>query len=188
MFGIPTFDPWIGPEYKKVPLKLLVLGESRYDEEFTDRRVIQTQISRGFPGGQRRTFTNFERAVLGQEHSEAERQGFWRRVIFYNYNLSIFPGKPRVRVEYKRRENPRNSMILQRMLTEFKPTHAIVWGKTNWDSIDTGPNWEDGAIPGSGVATVDSHAILFMFVRHPSSGFSSEYWHPVLMQFLAVRL
>jgi hypothetical protein len=36
MFGIPKCDPWIGPEYKHVTLKLLVLGESRYDEDFTD--------------------------------------------------------------------------------------------------------------------------------------------------------
>lgn len=191
MFGIATFDPWIASEYKRATLKPLVLGESPYDEDFTDRQIIESQIERDLPGGQRRTFTNFERAVLGQEHSEGERKSFWRRSIFYNYNLSFFPGGPREPVEYGKRENAENGIILQRMLTRFRPIHTIVWGKANWESIDIGPVWKDSIIPGSAepysAAKVKGHTTLFTRVHHPSSGFSSRYWRPILKAFLALK-
>ena len=43
---ISAFDPWVGPVYKETPSKLLVLGESRYDKEFTDRRIIEARNMR----------------------------------------------------------------------------------------------------------------------------------------------
>lgn len=188
---IRTVDYWIGPDYSNASLKLLVLGESRYDEEFSDRRVIETRLDGEFHGGQRRTFTNFERAVLGAEYSEADAQSFWRRAIFYNYNRSFFPGRARVRLDYKKREAPENALALQRILTEHSPTHAIVWGITNWGSIDTGPEWSDGIISGStepcGVAVVSGHRTLFTRITHPSTAFRSDDWYPIISTFLAMQ-
>jgi hypothetical protein len=191
MFGIPKCDPWIGPEYKHATLKLLVLGESRYDEDFTDHKIIKCQIDDDFTGGQRRTFTNFELAILARGYSETDRTTFWRRTIFYNYNLSFFPGKPRVHLKYEEREKLKNGEVLQKMLTKFRPTHAIVWGKTNFDSIVTGPVWKNRTIPRSAepcfVATVDGNMTLFTGVHHPAAGFSSKYWHPIVKAFLALK-
>jgi hypothetical protein len=182
---------WVGSEFESAVPKLLVLGESRYDEEFTDRKIIEWRIARKFEGGQRRTFTNFERAVLGQEHSEGDARAFWNRTAFYNYNRSFFPGAPRVNLSYRTREKLQNAGSLRSVLGQLKPTHVIVWGLTNWDSIDTGPRWKDDAIPGSqepcGYATIDAHRIFFTRVQHPSAGFSSRYWAPVLSKFLAER-
>jgi hypothetical protein len=185
------FDPWVGPEYGRTTPKIMVLGESRYDEEFTDRRIIEWRIEQRFSGGQRRTFTNFEHAILGQGRSEEEAGSFWRRAIFYNYNQSFYPGEPRIRLEYAKRLHPQNPITLRSMLTTFKPTHVIVWGVGNWDSIDAGNEWKDGIIPNSsepyGACTVEGHTALFTRVRHPSTAFRSIYWHPVLTQFLALR-
>jgi len=69
-------DPWIGSSYTTKRLKVLVIGESRYDEEPTDREIIKARIARKLTGGQRRTYTKFERAVLGQNCSEAGAQKF----------------------------------------------------------------------------------------------------------------
>lgn len=55
---------WVGPEYEHAQLKLLVLGESRYDEDFTDCKIIEWRIAGKFEGGRSRTFTNFERSIL----------------------------------------------------------------------------------------------------------------------------
>lgn len=180
---------WVGPDFESAVPRLLVLGESRYDEDFTDHKIIEWRIAGKFEGGQRRTYTNFERSVLGQEHSETEMQSFWNRTAFYNYNRNFFPGGPRVRLSYRIRCDPQNASTLRTVLCELKPTHVIVWGIKNWDSIDTGPQWTDGVIAGSpepcGYATIDGHTSLFTRVRHPSAGFSSRYWAPVLSQFLA---
>lgn len=77
-------DPWIGANYAKANLKLLVMGESRYDEDFSDRQAIEMRLNGTFPGRQRRTFTNFERAVLGQDYLESQAQKFWNATVFYN--------------------------------------------------------------------------------------------------------
>jgi len=168
-----------------------VLGESRYDEEFTDRRIIEARICGEFDGGQLRTFVNFERSVLGQEWSEAEARNFWLRTAFYNYNVNFFPGRARVRLNYQKREDPQNVVTLRRVVTDLKPSHCIVWGLGNWESIDAASEWKDGWIPESTepycATTIDGHTTLFTRVRHPSCGLSSDYWYPVLSRFLTLR-
>jgi hypothetical protein len=180
---------WVGPEFGSEVPRLLVLGESRYDEDFTDREIIEWRVARRFPGRKRRTFTNFERAVLGQEHLEADAQSFWNRTAFYNYNRSFFPGGPRVDPSYRVRANPQNVDTLRRVLRDLKPTHVIVWGLGNWNSIHAGSPWTpDDRVPGTHEpycsTTIDGHRIIFTRVRHPSAGFSSQYWNPVLSKFL----
>lgn len=179
---------WIGPDFDVAYPKLLVLGESRYDEDFTDREIIEWRIAGKFEGGQRRTYTNFERAVLGQEHSEAEMRSFWNRTAFYNYIRKFFPGGPRVRPSYRMRVDPENVETLRTVLCELKPTHAIVWGLANWNEIDAGSPWTpDDRIVGTEQpfcsTTIDCNRVLFTRVRHPSAGFSSRFWAPVLSSF-----
>jgi hypothetical protein len=55
MFEIAQFDPWRGPQYRQAPLKLLVLGESRYHKDFTDHQIIDSQ--RVPPGSRPNAFT-----------------------------------------------------------------------------------------------------------------------------------
>lgn len=180
---------WIGPEYESAPLKLLVLGESRYDEDFTDRKIIEWRIAGKFVGGQSRTFTNFERALLGQECSGANANAFWRRTAFYNYNRSFFPGRPRVSLDYRTRIKQENTSCLRSVLEEIKPSHVIVWGMGNWNSIDAGSKWEpDKRIAGTSEpycsTTIEGHTILFTRVRHPSAAFVSGHWTLALSRFL----
>jgi hypothetical protein len=177
---------WVGPEFRK----LLVLGESRYDKDFTDRQIIEWRIAGKLPGRQRRTFTNFERAALGQEYSETDVQSFWNRTAFYNYNQNFFPGGPRIVPSYRIRDTPQNMRCLRTVLHELRPTHVIVWGFTNWDSIDAGSSWTPvvrivGTEEPYCSTVIEGHRILFTRVRHPSAGFSSRYWSPVLSKFLA---
>ena len=184
-------DPWIGPDYAHANVKLLVMGESRYDEDFSDRQVIELRINQKFPGRQRRTFTNFERAVLGQDYSESQAQNFWNATIFYNYNLSFFPGQPRMPLARRTREDPQNAKSLRRILHDLEPTHAIVWGIGNWSSVHTGSGWTDAFIPGTderySSLKVDTHATFFTGMTHPSTAFSSKKCTPILLRFLELR-
>ena len=65
----------------------MIVGESRYDEEFTDRKIIQERLN----GNRSRTITNFVQAILGTRHWEPgyDETGFWNRVLFYNYNTTF---------------------------------------------------------------------------------------------------
>jgi hypothetical protein len=191
MFGINAFRPWVGPQYPGASPKLLVLGESRYKKSFTDHQIIKARITNGLDGGQLRTFRKFERAVLGKEDSETLVNNFWQRTLFYNYNCCIFPGGPRVSIPYRCREQPENGTMLRRMLEKFKPSHVIVWGATNWKSIDAHSPWLDSHVPGTHepycATTIDGCTILFTRVWHPSTAFSPPYWHLLISQFLALK-
>jgi hypothetical protein len=84
------------------------------------------------------------------------------------------------------------TFLLRKTLQDFKSTHAIVWGITNWHSIDAGEKWTDGYIPDTEepycTTTVDGHTTFFTRVLHPSSGFSSKRWAPVLSRFFKLKL
>src|SRR5579859_4933261 len=182
------FDPWVGPNYCQATQKLLVLGESRYDKKLSDREIIEWVISEKLEGGQRATFTKFERAVLGATRSETERISFWNATLFHNYNVNFFPGRSRVALTDSKREDPQNAISLKRVLRKYRPSHVIVWGKWNWDSIDVHSSWTDHRIPSPkweySCTTIDGHPVLFTHVPHPSSAFSPTQWHPVLTRFL----
>jgi hypothetical protein len=188
--GSTMLNPWVGPDYPHASVKLLVLGESRSDKHFSDRKIIRSIMKGEFDGGQRATFTKFERAVLGSKHSEAERQAFWNATLFHNYNVNFFPGKSRVPLPYSKREDPQNVISLKRVLRKHKPSHVIVWGKWNWDSIDVRSSWTDHRIPNTrrhySRTIIDDHALLFTHVPHPSSAFSPRRLHPALSRFLAL--
>jgi hypothetical protein len=192
MFGVKTFDPWIGKSYAMSYPKLLVLGESRYDEEYTDREIIEGLIQGDFL---KQTFTNFVQAVLAKRHWEEgyDPAAFWQRTIFYNYLTNFFPGEPRV--PPTQREDNQNQRMLKNMLQKYNPTHCVVWGFANWDTIDVEcTEWGQGQpIPGLADAheycsiAVDGNIILFSCVKHPSAGFSYDLWSAVLSAFLSLK-
>jgi hypothetical protein len=66
MFGQAYFEPWHGPQYGKSKPRLLVIGESQYDEAFTDKQIIQERVN----GQRHRTYTNFVQAAIGTRHWE----------------------------------------------------------------------------------------------------------------------
>ena len=193
MFGIKMFDPWIGKSYPQSHSKILILGESRYDEVYTDRKIIKEMIG----GGRNRTYTNFVQAVVAKRYWEKgyDAPAFWNRVIFYNYNTTFYPGEPRVAPEWKERMDTQNQRMLRKMLERYKPTHCIVWGIGNWDSIVVdGIDWEpERPIPGLSDShvycsiVVDGNKTLFSFVRHPSAGFSYDRWSAAISAFLALK-
>lgn len=197
MLGIETFDPWIGPNYCHSTPKLLVLGESRFDEEeWTDKKIIEDKIE----GSPHKTFTNFVQAALGLHHTHDDynAQAFWKRVIFYNYNTSVFPGHPRVPLDWETRCDPQNGKVLRDVLFEYKPTHVVVWGACNWESLDVAgspwirnefiPNatWNGRQHPYCAVV-VEGQTTLFTYVVHPSAGFSAPKWAPVLSAFFLLK-
>src|SRR5919205_813865 len=101
---------------------------------------------------------------------------------------SSFPKKRAHASTGRPRTDPQNARVLQEMLRAFRPTHAIVWGFANWDSIVQSTTWAKvGHIPGLETSepcrtmSVNGHTTLFTCILHPSSPeFTFERWAPVL--------
>jgi hypothetical protein len=192
MFGNAYFEPWIGDQYRNGEPRLLVIGESRYHEEFTDKQIIQERVE----GNRHRTFTNFVQAALGTRYWEPDydESGFWSRVLFYNYNTTFFPGGARLPLPWNERMSGQNARLLLEVLREWKPSHAVTWGMANWDSLSVeGTEWTGmEPIPGATAepycsVTVDGFTTLFARTAHPSwQWFSYERWSPMLKAFLSV--
>ena len=195
MFGVEAVEPWIGPSYGQTEPKIMVVGDTRYSKTYRDRRIVQDQVE----GRRDPVFTKFTQAVIGKPTSapgyDADARAFWGGVLFYNYNTTFFPEKAGTRLDWATRTDPQNARVLQEMVRAFRPTHAIVWGFANWDSIVQGASWAKfGTIPGLetqepyGAMSVDGHTTLFAGVLHPSSPeFRFERWAPVLSAFLSLR-
>jgi hypothetical protein len=187
---------WRGEMYTQAARKLLVLGESRYEDDYSDKAIIADRLA-----GREKwspTFKKFLQAVTqcdrsAKEFPEKVRQ-FWAQSAFYNYNSTFFPGAPRVAPDQKVRQRTEHKEMLRRVLTAYTPTHCVVWGIGNWQSIDV-PNaaWVTGlTIPGVPMkhpycsVAVDGHTTVFTFIKHPSAAFSPAEWAPVLAAFLAI--
>jgi len=191
MFGQTHFEPWQGDQYGKSSPRLLVIGESRFDEEYTDKTIIQDLMN----GYQHRTFTNFVQAATGTRCSERDYDAsrFWKSVVFYNYNTTFFPGDARLPLPWSERNREENARLLREVLLKWTPSHAIVWGMSNWCSLRVeGAEWIDKkAISGMAdphrCVTLKSVPTLFARTSHPSwPGFSYDRWAPMLKAFLAM--
>ncbi len=185
-----NLQPWVGKKYDEAHPKILVVGESRYDEDYTDKKIIEEMCA----GRGHKTFTNFTQAVTGVHHGneEYDPSKFWNTAIFYNYNTTFFPGGPREPLDWHTRFDKRNQRTLRSVLNRYKPTHGIVWGKWNWESVAVeGHEWKWHQFLDDPrrdceycSVTVDTHRTLFTFIQHPSTGFSSSRWQPMLRRFL----
>jgi hypothetical protein len=104
-----NFRPWVGSNYSTNGFqgkKILVLGESHYctelcqngrcfplckkenmkEECFSQTESVIHDFVYYYSGEKyEQTFLCFERAILGKEASQQEREMFWEGIIFYNY-------------------------------------------------------------------------------------------------------
>lgn len=201
------FRPFVGSSYAGGGMfgkRIMVLGESHYcDEncadcgdclhhcdcmEFTNnaiRQYLDDSVER-----QRwmQTFLKFERSLVGQETNQALRQRIWQSVVFYNY-LQVAMGGPReagTTAQYRQAGE-----TLFSVMEKYQPEYLIAWGNRLWNELP-GEHWTDGngiVIDGYRVDTgtytlASGRKVKAMAVNHPSVGYSWDYWHRVITQFL----
>ena len=82
------------------------------------------------------TFLCFERAVLGKELTQKEREDFWQSIVFYNY-LQFCQEGPRkpVKQEYWNI----SELAFKEILEEYLPDYIIIWGNRLYDGL---PDWK----------------------------------------------
>ena len=141
-----VFLPWIGKNYEQGlnDRRLLVLGESHYDEwegekhtlgrEFT-RECIQEVVNRVNGAG---FWKYVEQALLNEqrENGWAPSGGsrLWERLSFYNFFQASVPGGPRARPDWNL--IPESRKPFRVVLEQLRPDRVLVCGKGLWESME----------------------------------------------------
>ena len=205
------FTPWKGKDYETGGIfgkKILVLGESVYCGEtscescnegcndFTNKLVKEfvandVHTKSGEFKYWTNTYKKFESALVGHSPSLEERKQIWNSIAFYTYFQNAFdearqPLSGNLEIE-------RAQQALFEILETYRPDYVIVWGYRLWDCL-TGKNWTNTAPiinedlkSGTGYYTIDGIKYPFMYINHPSTGFSWDKWHLNIKQFLETK-
>lgn len=207
-----NFRPWVGKNYLSQGYKgkrILVLGESHYCYElceggkcyplcarekmkedcFSQTEDVLEAFVHSYSGeSYEQTFLCFERAILGKEATQEEREDLWNGVVFYNY-LQFDQAGPRkpIMPEYW----AESELAFKEMLEEYMPDYIIVWGVRLYEGL---PDWggkhsllqiSENDSTDVWTYTIQGKNIPALLVHHPSSptGKSWPYWHEVYEKF-----
>lgn len=194
----PTFEPWKPPgDPRFQSIRLLIVGESHYDEgdppspdqtsSFTSQIVTRWGAN---AEGYTRFFGNIYSTFNedGAHWSSDEFKQFWSNIYFYNYVQSFVRGGARVRPTSKMFTESAEAFHL--VLNELKPEVVVVMGQTIWDQMsdrNAGVVHQDEDALGSvWKYQFDGGSCVAAHTHHPSStGYSSDYWRPRVLKFLA---
>ena len=208
-----NFRPHFGNNYSITGFrgkKILVLGESHYclrelceegrcyprcnvdlmkedchsqTEDVVDGFIYEYDGSKYY-----QTFLCFERAILGKELSQEEREEFWEGVIFYNYLQFSQPG-PRQPIIPDYLEQ--SELAFKQLVETYLPDYIIAWGVRLYNRM---PDWggEHSVLAVDGHSTdiwyysINGKSIPMIKVHHPSTptGKDWAYWHKFYQVFL----
>ncbi len=208
-----NFRPFVGKNYSTSGYRgkrILILGESHYcknelakggrcfplckselmkEDCFSQTEdVLNDYIYNYYGSSSQQTFLCFERAFIGKELTQEEREEFWEGIIFYNYLQFSQPGPRRsIANEYW---EPSEQAFLQ-LLETYLPDCIIAWGARLFDGM---PGWKgkeskltiDGDSTDVWTYNIKGKSIPMLKVHHPSSptGKCWEYWHKFYKAFL----
>ena len=110
-------------------------------------------------------------------------------MVFYNY-LQAAMGGPREAGTNRQYEEAAEPFF--EVLEQYRPQYVIVWGSRLWGYMPAGERWSwnadivvDGNINKCGnYALNDGTKVKITPVNHPSVGYSWDFWHKVIAEFL----
>ena len=137
------------------------------------------------------TFLCFERAIVGKELTQEEREEFWQSVMFYNY-IQFSQSGARIAPQADHWE--KSELAFRELLEEYMPDYIIVWGARLYNGL---PNWDgegsvlqisENAKTDVWTYNVKGKRIPAIKVHHPSSpsGKSWNNWHEFYKKFLNI--
>lgn len=135
------------------------------------------------------TFRKFERSLVGEETTVEKSKEIWESLAFYNY-LQVAVSKTREAGDWYDYEKSEDAFF--EVLNELQPDVIIVWGVTRMYEDMPEKGWEKGAemiVDGypvkNGWYTIDNgKRIRAIWVYHPSSGYSWNWWNKVITKIL----
>jgi len=191
-----VFEPWVGDNYAKgiQGKKVLVLGESHYDEGFNqgDRLtefVVRRHIER--VGKQYAFWTNIAKTFVGPAYADkADRVSFWESVAFYNYVQEFVGDGPRQRPTKRHFQEswPEFSSVIE----ELRPDLVVALGFGLWDSLQpllatpvavAAPAYHKRECAGCWLQQ-GGRSVLVGYIKHPSGGYDWEFWRSWCIAYL----
>lgn len=202
------FQPFVGRDYYSGGIfgkRIMVLGESHYCEEgcrdcgsvashgectsFTNG-VVDDYLNENLARERwMNTFLKFERSLVGHETDWAERRRIWQSVMFYNY-LQVAMGGPRQAGSGQQYDHAGH--VFYEVIDEYLPQYIIAWGNRLWSYLPGDGRWKDGEpiiiggykINTGGYFLKNGRIAKIMAVNHPSVGYSWDWWHKAIKDFL----
>ena len=189
--------PWIGKDYGKgiKGKRVMALGESHYcadPVEFTEnitRDVIRDLFDpESWHEAYKNTYAKFINALAGEQLDTDGKREWWNRIVFYNYVQTPMTG---ARVSPTAEDFKNSEDAFFEVLEQQRPTHIIVWGKRLYENMpDCGKelpavNMNDGSeVRRWEYLLRDGSPVKLLEIRHPSTGFSTDYWNNAIRLFL----
>lgn len=202
--GIPTkayrFNPWAPDGADWGGLRLLIVGESHYDEGIKYSPAEQWEhthyVVRRYGAEARETTTFFVRITQtfvdgASTLPDDDYRAFWRRVCFCNYVQEFVPGTPgsnKVSKAMIRRSGP----AFRQILDDVRPDAVLVMSAAVWEDMSTESSaLEADDIGGIGRVyryTYQDGVCLAAHTDHPRARFKNTYrpdvWKPRVQAFL----
>lgn len=187
------FKPWIGSKYERHGINgksVLILGESIYRCNKTSPDRCIELIENNCSGVESHKFyTNIYLACMGPEAPRRceNKRAFWDRVSFINFVDDVVEGGSRHAPDGSSIEKAKRDW--KNVLAALEPQLIVVLGRRLWGFLPS-PDCEsrfavDGLKwpPRLNIYEVDGKTSKATFMFHPSTGFSSRWWHPVIRRF-----
>lgn len=135
------------------------------------------------------TFRKFERSMVNKVTDRALSREIWNSLLFYNFLQVAMHGS---RAAGNSDDYVNAAAPFYEILEKYRPEYVIVWGYRLWNSLPGGDKWGwneeiniDGTLYENGYYRLDDGSkVNIVAVQHPSSGYSWNYWHRVIEQFL----
>lgn len=169
-----VFTPWVGKNYKNSSPKIMVMGESAFYWEETEKEdmyaineeckefnkeIIKCHCLPESKDKRSKTFTKFIRVLSGQEYDSEENMAYWHNVIFYNY-IQGFIG-----TEHHHDKRFLDDELLEKsrkafyeVLDKHKPDLIVAWGKSNL------PCW----MPPNDFKYIDEENFIWKYDAYPN--------------------
>lgn len=197
------FKPWIGRNFESGGIfgkKILVLGEAHLCDgcddcgkvnnaeecaNFTSSNCIELLIS-GHTGSWTPTFRKFERSLVGHDTTLEDSREIWNSIAFYNYVQEAMDSS-RKAPEYVDFRDSEDAFF--EVINELRPNLIIAWGVTRmYDLLPGGENWYEGEefvvdsykVKNGYYRLADGKETRVLWVYHPSTGYSWDWWHKVI--------
>lgn len=193
-----TFRPWVGRSYadphNRWDQRVLILGESHYDEDFDQGPDLTTWVIRRHvrkEGKQYAFWTKVGRTFVGPDYGPPDtRRTFWDSVAFYNY-VQTFAGVA-ARQRPSADDFSSSWPVFTRVLEDLRPTVVVGLGFGLRDAMRPllppgsrlGIRAPQGEPPSYWTLRVRDASVVLGFVKHPSTGYRPPDWRPVVSALL----
>lgn len=202
------FEPRVGKNYPSGGIfrkRILVLGESHYCDQlcpdcgmprrkeeggnFTSEAMQRYLCRIDGHEGWMNTFTKFERSLINDYTDDERRRETWDSVLFYNY-LQVAMTTSRQAGSIDDYERAATSFF--EIPETYRPEYILVWGHRLWNYLPGEECWAwnddlkvgDESFKNGFYLLPDGTRIKTLPIRHPSAGYSWDFWHTVIDAFI----